>query len=168
MVLSGEVDFGVASVESIPEEIVGRELWVCKRFLIAPLNHPLQKQKRLSLEDIAKYPFLVPDDRERASGRKFFDLLRSYNPNLKVVMEAFTWEVVIKYVELGFGISILPGIVIQPKDKKRLYIRNLSDLDERVGFSRYGILLKKGKYLSPAARELIRILSPDFDFDPFK
>ena len=30
--------------------------------------------------------------------------------------------------------------------------------------SRYGILLKRGKYLSPAARELIKFLCPDFDF----
>jgi DNA-binding transcriptional LysR family regulator len=166
MVLSGEVDFGIGSVEALPNEIMGKELWNYERYLVAPLGHPLSRQKRLTLEDITGHSIIVPD--KEGGGRRLVDKLLQFNPNLKVTMEAISWEVVMKYVELGFGVSIVPAIVIQPKDRKRLYIRNMSSLDERIGFSRYGILIKKVKYLSPAAKELIRFLSPDFDFDPFK
>jgi hypothetical protein len=44
-------------------------------------------------------------------------------------------------------------------------LRDLSEVDEKSGISKYGILLKKGKYISPAAKELIRFLSPEIDFD---
>ena len=45
-------------------------------------------------------------------------MLRACNPNLKVTMEAASWEVVMKYVEMGMGVSMAPGIVFQPEDKK--------------------------------------------------
>jgi hypothetical protein len=74
-------------------------------------------------------------------------------------MEAVSWEVVMKYVELGYGVSAVPELVIQPKDKKRFFISNISKSDKRAGFSIYGILTKKGKYMTPAVRELIKFLS---------
>jgi DNA-binding transcriptional LysR family regulator len=167
MILSGEVDFAIGTVEGLPDQIVGEELWRFERYFIAPLDHYLSRVKRLTLEDIAKYPIVMPD-KEGTAGSLLDKLLRSCNPDLKVTVESLTWEVVMKYVELGFGVSLVPGIVIQAKDRKRLYIKNMSNLDERIGLSRYGVLVKKGKYLSPATKELIRLLSPSFDFDPFK
>ncbi len=68
-----------------------------------------------------------------------------------------------KYVDLGYGISVAPGLVIQKKKKKRLHISNISRADEMAGISRYGILIKKDKYLTPATRELVKFLAPDFD-----
>jgi len=82
-------------------------------------------------------------------------------------VEAGDWEVVMKYVEMGFGISVLPEIMIQPGVRKRFCFRDLNEVEAGSGVSRYGILLKKGKYISPAARELIKFLSPQFDFSAF-
>ena len=67
-----------------------------------------------------------------------------------------------KYVELGYGISMAPGILIQPNDKNRLYTRNLTKEEPLAKQSKYGILIKKGKYHSPATREMIKFLSPEF------
>jgi len=168
MVLSGRVDFGIGSTEELPAEIIGKELWRFKRYFIAPLGHALSKKKRLTLQDIARVPFVMPD-RASKTGHRVIKELERHNPNLKVTVEAGDWEVVMKYVQMGFGVSVLPEMVIQPKDKKRLYLRDLSEVDEKSGISRYGILLKKGKYISPAAKELIRFLSPEIDtFDGAK
>jgi DNA-binding transcriptional LysR family regulator len=164
MILSGKVDFGIGSTEELSEEIIGKELWRFKRYFIAPLGHPLSKKRRLTLQDMARFPFVMPD-RASKTGHRVIKELEQHNPNLKVTVEAGDWEVVMKYVQMGFGISVLPEMVIQPKDKKRLYLRDLSEVDEKSGISKYGILLKKGKYISPAAKELIRFLSPEIDFD---
>jgi DNA-binding transcriptional LysR family regulator len=164
MVLSGRVDFGIGSTEELPEEIIGKELWRVKRYFIAPLGHPLSRKRRLTLQDMARVPFVMPD-RASKTGHRVVKELERHNPNLKVTVEAGDWEVVMKYVEMGFGVSMLPGMVIQPKDKKRLYLRDLSEVDEKSGISKYGILLKRGKYISPAAKELIRFLSPEIDFN---
>ena len=159
MVLSGEVDLGVGSVENLPEKIVGRELWQFDRYIITPLGHPLSKKKQMTIHDIARYPIVMPgkgDTSCQALDRK----LRTHNPNLRVTVEAGNWEVVAKYVELGFGVSVLPGICENAKDNDRIYLRPSSDI---LWYSRYGILLKKGKYVSPAARALIKSLSKDLN-----
>jgi LysR family cys regulon transcriptional activator len=160
LVLSGEVDFGIGSMANLPAEITGSELWRFNRYCIAPIGHPLSKKKRITFDDLAMYPVVLPD-RGGTGGIYLETMLRACNPNLKVRMVAFSWEVVMKYVELGLGVSMAPSIVIQPKDRKRLFFCNMSGSDERVGFSSYGLLIRKGKYLSPAAEEFIRSLSSD-------
>jgi DNA-binding transcriptional LysR family regulator len=157
MVIGGEVDFGIGSVNDLPEGIIGKKIWRFDRYLITPLGHPLSKKKRLTFRDITLYPFIMPDE---VGTMVVANKLRSINPNHNVSVEAGGWHVVMKYVELGFGVSLLPGIAIQPKDRSRFYLRSVSNL---IGYSQYGILLKKGKYHSPAAKELIRFFSPDFD-----
>jgi DNA-binding transcriptional LysR family regulator len=164
MVLSGTVDFGVGPTDDLPEGILGTELWRYKRYFIAPLNHPLAKKKRLTFKEIAGVPIVAPN-RTSKSGKRFIKALEQHNPKLKVTVEAGDWEVVMKYVEMGFGVSVLPEIMMQTTDKKRVHLRALDDVEAGTGLSRYGILLKKGKYLSPAARELIKFLCPDFDFN---
>lgn len=160
MVLSGEADVGIGSMQDLPPEIAGWELWHFKRCCIAPLGHPLSKLKHVTLNDLAKYPFILAD-RGAAGGAYQEALLRACNPDLKVVMEAVNWEVVLKYVEMGIGVSIVPEIVLQPEDKKVLFSRSMSESEKRLGYSRYGILLMKGRYLVPGVQEFIRLLSPD-------
>ena len=115
MVLSGRVDFGIGSTEELPAEIIGKELWRFKRYFIAPLGHALSKKKRLTLQDLARVPFVMPD-RASKTGQRVVKELERHNLNLKVTVEAGDWEVVMKYVQMGFGISVLPELVIQPKD----------------------------------------------------
>ncbi len=161
MVMSGEADFGIGSMVALPEGMVGKELWSFERYFIAPLGHPLSKMKKITYKDMSNYPIVMPDQGGTGGGQ-LENLLRSFNPNLKIKMDAISWEVVMKYVELGYGVSVAPALVIQPKDRKRLYVSNISRSDKMAGLSRYGILIKKGKYLTPAARELIKFLAPGF------
>lgn len=172
MVLKGDADLGIGSMQELPSEIAGWELWRFNRCCIAPLGHPLSELEQVTLSDLAKYPVILAD-RGGAGGIYQEALLRSCNPDLKVVMEAVNWEVVMKYVEMGIGVSIVPEIVLQPEHKKALFFQSMSESEERLGFSRYGILLKKGKYLVPGAQEFIKLLSPglarsllDFTFCP--
>ncbi|MBN1834017.1 MAG: LysR family transcriptional regulator [Deltaproteobacteria bacterium] len=160
MVLSGDVDIGIGSINKLPPEIVGWELWRIKRCCIAPPGHSISKVEHLTLEELAKHSFILAD-RGGSGGIAQEALLRSLNPDLKVVMEAISWEVVIKYVKIGLGISIVPEIALHPEDKKSLFFKSMSESEERLGFSRYGILLRKNRYLVPGAQEFIKLLSPD-------
>jgi len=164
MILSGSADFGVGPTDDLSDGIFGKEIWAFKRYFIAPLNHPFAKKKRLTFKDISEVPIVAPN-RTSKSGKRFFKALERYNPDLKVTVEAGDWEVVMKYVEMGFGVSVLPEIMLRPKDQKRVYLRDLSEVEASSGFSRYGIIVRKGKYLSPVARELIKFLCPEFDFN---
>lgn len=162
MVMSGEADFGIASVEYLPAGVVGTKIWEFKRYFVAPMGHPLTKRKKLTFKDIAEFP--VVSNRASWSGQRFRKELERHNPNLKVTVEASDWELVMSYVEMGFGVSVLPELLVRRNAGKRIYFRDLKEVNAEIGDSQYGILLRKGKYLSPAARELVRIIYPEFDF----
>jgi DNA-binding transcriptional LysR family regulator len=73
-----------------------------------------------------------------------------------------------RYVEMGFGVSWLPEIMLQPADERRVHLRDFGEIEgvePRDRVSRYGLLVRKGAFPSPVARELIKFLCPDFDFD---
>lgn len=164
MVISGRVDLGITSTERLPEDVVGKTIWRYKRYLIAPMGHPLATKKRLSFRDIAQAQLVMPDTRT-VSGNRFLREVERHNPHPKVTVEAADWEVVKKYVEMGFGISAIPEIAIRPNDRKRLFFRDLTTIRQDAGVSEYGIIVKRRKYLSRAARELIKLICPEFDFD---
>jgi len=162
MVLSGAIDFGVASVEDLRDGIVGNKIWEFKRYFVAPLGHPLTKKKHLTFKDIAEVPIVM--NRASRSGLKFLRELERHNPKLKVTVEAGDWDVVMTYVEMGFGVSVLPDILVRKNMGKRIYFRDLEEVHPGAGVSQYGLLLRRGKYLSPAAKQLVKVICPEFDF----
>ncbi|MBW1672365.1 MAG: LysR family transcriptional regulator [Deltaproteobacteria bacterium] len=164
MVISGRVDFGIASTQKLPAELMGKTLWQFKRYFIAPLRHPLATMAPLTANDIAQAPLVMPD-RRTVSGNRFFRELESHNRKLKVTVEAADWQVVKKYVEMGFGVSVIPEIAIDPSDRNRLFLRDLVEIMPEAGVSKYGIVIKRRKYLSRAAKELIKSFCPEFNFD---
>ena len=167
MVLSRTVDFGIGSMDELPEGIIGTEVWRSKRYLITPRDHRFVRRKNLSVKDLADVSIVMPNMASH-TGELLLKELKRYNPNPKITVEASDWELVMRYVEMGFGISWLPEIVLQPQDKKRVHFKDFGEIEgvqppDRV--SRYGLLIRKGGYPSPIARELIKILCPEFDFD---
>ena len=62
-----------------------------------------------------------------------------------------------QYVAMGMGISIVTGISINEEDKARLAIRNMRRYFPQRS---YGIVVRKGKYLSQQARAFIDLVKP--------
>ncbi len=162
MVISGAIDFGIASVDNLRDGIVGKKIWDFKRYFVAPLGHPLAKKKNLTFKDISQVPIVM--NRASKSALRFLKELERHNPNVKVTVDAGDWDVVMTYVELGFGVSVLPDILVRKNMGKRIYFRDLTEVDQTAGVSQYGLLLRKGKYLSPAAKQLVKVICPEFDF----
>jgi len=73
---------------------------------IAPEDHPLTRQKRVELEDLTQYPFLM---REPGSGTRFAieNHLRQHGVALNVRMTIESNEAIKHSVMSGLGISIL-------------------------------------------------------------
>ena len=74
-------------------------------------------------------------------------------------MEVTGREAVKAYVGMGLGISILNEYYLDDGDKKRLFVRNVSD---HFGQAKRGILLKKSGYHSTFATEFVNILLGHF------
>ena len=68
----------------------------------------------------------------------------------QVKMEAGGWEVIKKYVSLGLGISIVTSICLTGEEKL-VAILAVALFPKRT----YGLVIRKGKFLSPAAQRFV-------------
>ena len=65
MVLEGETDFGITSLEETPPGISYKVFASHNRVLMMPKNHALAKKSGISLKDIAGYPLILPPSESR-------------------------------------------------------------------------------------------------------
>ena len=81
-------------------------------------------------------------------------VFQQHNQPFTVTLEAGGWEVIKKYVELGMGISIVTDICLTGKEKLARI-----PLNRYFPQRGYGLVLRKGKFLSPRAERFVEILN---------
>ena len=161
MLRADEADFAVGSMLDVPEDIIYRPSMNYDPTLITPLDHPLAGKENIRLEEISPYGLILPPS--HLSTWRMVDLVfRQNNASYHVALEAGGWEIIKKYVELGMGISIVTDVCLREEDK----IARMP-LGHYFPQRSYGIVLRKGKFLSPQARRFIEMMDEDF-FDQVK
>jgi DNA-binding transcriptional LysR family regulator len=121
--------------------------------LITPLGHPLSLLPNVTLEDISHYGLILPP-KHLSTWTIVKYVFQQHNLTFTVTLEAGGWEVIKKYVELGMGISIVTDICLTGQEK--LVRIPLNQYFPQRG---YGLVLRKGKFLSPPARRFVEILT---------
>ncbi len=156
MLRADEADFAVGSMLEVPDDINYRPIYRYDPALITPLDHPLAAKSEVTLEDIAPYGLILPP--RHLSTWRIVDLVFSqHNLSYSVALEAGGWEVIKKYVELGLGISIVTDLCLTEHDR---VVR--IPLNRYFPQRSYGIVLRKGKFLSPQAMRFIEMMDPQF------
>lgn len=151
-----EVDLAVGSMLDVPNDIDYAATHSFDPMLIAPLDHPLATKSPLRLEDLSPYGLILPP--KRLTTYRLVDLVfQQRRVAYTVALEVGGWEVIKQYVAMGLGISIVTGICLTEKDREQLAIRNLR---EYFPPRSYGIVVRKGKYLSPQARAFVDLVKP--------
>jgi DNA-binding transcriptional LysR family regulator len=150
------VDFAVGSMLEIPDDIEYRPIFSYDTVLITARDHPLANKRKLTLEDISPHGLILPP-RHLSTWRVVDLVFQQHNLPYKVTLEAGGWEVIKKYVGLGLGVSIVSSICLSDED-------NLSVIPLGDYFPKrtYGVVLRRGKFLSPAARRFIATMDPEF------
>ena len=154
-----EADFAVGSMLDVPDDIVYKPLVTYSPELIIPLGHPLADKHTISLKDIAPYGLILPPP-SMTTWRMVDLVFRQHELIAKIGLEAGGWEVIKKYVELGMGISIVTDVCLTG-DEKLVKI----PLDEYFPKRTYGIVLRRGKYLSPQAKRFIDVMEACYEAD---
>ena len=149
-----EVDFAVGSMLDLPADIEYRPTFSYDTVLITAKSHPLANQERLGLRAIGRYGLILPP--RHLSTWHVVDLVfQQHNVPFKVTLEAGGWEVIKRYVELDLGISIVSGLCITGREQ--LAVKPLGAYFPK---RTYGVVLRRGKFLSPAAKRFIRMMEP--------
>ena len=144
-----EVEFAVGSMLDVPPDISFQPLFHYDTVLITPRDHPLAQRKRLGLADIAAHG-LILQPRHLSTWRIVEGVFQQAGLPYRVVLEVGGSEVVKNYVSLGMGVSIVTSICLTGDED--LAVRPLGDFFPRRS---YGIIRRRGRFLSLAARRFI-------------
>ncbi|RMG34159.1 MAG: LysR family transcriptional regulator [Gammaproteobacteria bacterium] len=161
MIRADQVDFAVGSMLEVPDDIRYEPIVTYYPALITAPDHPLAQKEQVTLKDISEYGLILPP-RHLSTWRIVELVFQQHDLQFKVALEAGGWEVIKKYVELDLGISIVTDVCLTDTDKVAV-----KPLGKYFPTRSYGIVSRRGKFLSPAAVRYIDMLREYYaDKDP--
>lgn len=151
-----EADIAIGSMLDVPNDIAWAPVYHYDPMLIMPPDHPLASRETIRLEDLSPYGLILPP--QRLTTFRLVDMVfQQRRVPYTVAIEVGGWDVIKQYVAMGLGISIVTGICITDADRERLVVRNLRQYFPQRS---YGVVMRKGKFLSPEARAFIDLIKP--------
>lgn len=161
-VLSGEADLGIATESlALYDELVTLPCYEWHHCVIAPANHPLLREKRLTLKKLAEYPLITYDF--AFTGRNKINQAFSeagIAPN--IALTAIDADVIKTYVELGMGVGIVAQMAFVAERDKHLKMLDAGHLFEP---STTRIAIRKNQYLRGFAYHFIELIAPHLTRD---
>lgn len=155
-----EVDFGVGSMLDLPDDVNYRAIYSYGLSLITPQDHPLARRDVISLRDLAGGELIVPP-RQLTTWRLISLVFQQHSIPYRVRLEVGGWETIKRYVELGFGIAIVSNICLTGGE--RVAVRSLPEIFPK---RTYGVMVRRGRFLSAQAKRFIELMKPDFFEEP--
>jgi DNA-binding transcriptional LysR family regulator len=149
---TGLVDFAVGPLMQVPTDIEFHPIVYYDAVVITCLGHPLVCKETLTLEDISRYPLILPP-RNLSTWPMVDSTFKKHGLSYEVAMEVGGWEAIKKYVELGLGISIIISIGITGQE--RLEVIPAGEFFPKRA---YGVVLRKGRILTPQAKRFVSLL----------
>lgn len=130
LVSSGNADISIATEPVDPP--AGLAMLPCyelHRIVLTPRGHPLLKERRVTLQKLARHPLITYDFAFIGHSR----IVRAFEaaglaPN--IVLNAIDADVIKTYVEFGLGIAILPAMAFDRKRDRGLRAIDASHLFE--------------------------------------
>jgi DNA-binding transcriptional LysR family regulator len=160
-VCAHEVDLGIVTLAVLKPEIEAIPLFSRHDVLICHPQHPLAQRTTVLLKDLEAYPLILLD--QRCASRRIIDeLCAQARVRLHITMELSSIEVIKRFVRIDAGLSVVPAIAIQEEVQAgSLAAVTLHDFSHRPWY-KMGVIYKKGRYLSLAARSFLQELQAHF------
>ena len=160
--LRGSIDIGVVAMPHRDKNIEVYPFENETLLLVCSPEHPFASKIEVDIHQLQSEKFVgfsvdVPS-------RSYVDaILKKYNVSIRLIMEFDNIETIKRAVEINSGISILP----KPCLRSELTAGTLKALPftNEHFYRPTGIIIRKDKYLSKAARYLLELLRKDFEAD---
>ena len=154
-VLSGEIDIGIVAVPKRDKRLEVYEFEDEPLVLACSPKHPLAKETAVDIHKLQFERFIAFE--KEVPTRIWIDgILSRYSTDVRPVMEFDNIETIKRAVEINAGISILPEPAIVQEAASGT-IKAIPFSNERL-VRPTGIILRKGRALSQAARYCIELL----------
>ena len=107
--LAGEIDIGFVRLESFPEALEHRPVFVDTFSLVVPTEHPLTAATFTSMEQVAEQPFILFDPSySQPYYDRVLDIFRAAGVAPRVAHRTVHATTIYRLVENGFGLSVVP------------------------------------------------------------
>lgn len=147
--ISTEVDREHPTLALLPTAAIGRSA-------IMPRGHPLAAKRRLSLADLARYPFVGYHPHSRG-GQIIARTFGAHGLELRLVVSASDTDVVKAYVAEGLGIAVVPSIAVNRRADPGLHAVAVTHLFPE---SRMTLSLRRDSYPRRYLTDFIRMIVP--------
>ena len=158
---ASEAEVGFVPLPTGLPELEEMELWEDGMVLVAPRDHRLAGSRQVRLAELASEPFIFTSRRRTPIlFIRTLEACRAAGFEPQVVCRGPGPHLIVRLVEAGIGISILPRISLHMVRGASVSLIPLSDPGLTA---RYGLIRRRTGYLSSAAKGLIAIVSdPEF------
>lgn len=154
-VLESKADLGLVAYPQSRKGIEIEPAWKDRLVLICPPKHPLAKRKKLPLRAIDGERF-ISFEPDLPTRKAIDDLLRKNGIKVKEVVEFDNIETVKRGVEIENAVSIVPRESVS--DEVAGGTLCCVELEGRNLWRPLGVIRRRAKALTPAMRELMRLL----------
>jgi LysR family transcriptional regulator, low CO2-responsive transcriptional regulator len=154
-VADGKFDLGFVTLPAENKSLVSVPIYNDVMRVIAGSRHPLAGRELVTLEDLSKTNLIIYK-KGSVTRRILEQVFESHGLELAPAMEIDRPEAMIKLVEVGLGVSIIPEMSIKKDiDEKALSILDTGD----VRFERQlGLVCRRGQFFSPTTAAFLEIL----------
>lgn len=158
-VLSGDLEIGIVTLPPIPDaRLVAREVWDDPLAFVAGMDHPLARQKKITLADLTRHAAILPSSSTftRQIAAKLF---QESGLELKLSMTTNYLETIKMMASIGLGWSVLPASMADHE----LKILTINGIDLRRSL---GVVYHPRRTLSRAAQAMLDLLLPSKETPP--
>ena len=157
LVRDGEVDFGFVLESLVPKDLASIRWKRVETVLMVPPSHPLTEARRVGMDDLAKYPLILPPKTVKSTGRESVEeRLRGLGLEYRIVMESSNVELSSLYVEMGLGISFATVVRDLPVLKQRKL--EFIPMDHLFEPDHIAVVTRKDKVLSSYKQRFLSML----------
>ncbi len=156
-VARAEADIGIAT-ESLADnpELVTLPCYQWNRCVIMPRDHPLAREKKLTIEALARHPIITYDySFTGASAISAAFAAKELTPN--IALTALDADVIKTYVELGLGVGIIARMAYEPARDGQFA---MLPADHLFAPSLTRLALRRGTYLRSYTYDFIGLFAP--------
>ena len=151
-----QIAFGVAAPYEASPQLEYRHLFSMDWSVIAPPRHAVLRHKQIKLEDVVKYPVIFYE--RGSTGRQHVvEALQKRMLTVEVELEATNTDLIVRMVESGLGIAIVPLLTSGTVTKARRVIAR--SLGQQVRPIHSGILLRRGEQPTSEADAFLQYIA---------
>jgi DNA-binding transcriptional LysR family regulator len=154
--LSNTIDFGIVALPLRKPNLAVIAFRQDKLVIVCNPEHPLAQRRRIGIKNLEGEDFIA-FERDIPTRKTIDRILKQFKVRVNNVMEFDNIETIKRSVEVGIGISILPETAVANEVRGGTIVA--LDFTEGTFTRPIGIIHRKGKVFSAAAREFVQLLT---------